>query len=212
MTNNNSTDHPSAVVESEITSVELERSLRISFAVAGGLLVLIGLAAMLLPMATAIALEVLVALALLLAGVGYGIHAATARRWEGVWWPGLWSLLYIAAGIMLLAFPMAGIASLAMVISIAFVLEGVSKLLLAARLSCFVNRQMLVADGVLGTALGILIWSGWPGDSAWVLGLLTGLRFLISGSLLLILSCPVMRHGTKLDDITTTTKEHKSND
>jgi uncharacterized membrane protein HdeD (DUF308 family) len=165
------------------------------FLIPGVALIAMGMVAMALPLATALAVEMFLGVLLLLAGIGYAVHAFKVKGWEGIAWSIAWAVLYCSTGVMLLAYPLSGVVTLAFVLSVLFVLEGISKLLLAARLSAPFNRLWLVLDGVIGAGLGVLIWSQWPSDSAWVIGILVGIRFLMAGTMLLSFAFVLKNHN-----------------
>jgi uncharacterized membrane protein HdeD (DUF308 family) len=170
------------------------------FLIPGIALMTVGLAAITLPLATALAAEMILGALMLLGGVGYGIHALKAQDREGVVWSIGWGILYGATGILLLAFPLSGLVTLTLVLALLFVIEGISKLLLAVRLSNRFNRRWLALDGIVGAGLGVLIWSQWPSDAAWVVGVLVGIRFLIAGAVLISFAFAVKELRVELEE------------
>lgn len=93
----------------------------------------------------------------------------------------LLSLLYIGVGILLLANPWAGIVSLTLLVGIFFFVDGVFRVILAFQLKSAARWSWMLLSGILMIILGILIWSQWPFNARWILGLLVGIGLLVNG-------------------------------
>jgi uncharacterized membrane protein HdeD (DUF308 family) len=52
-------------------------------------------------------------------------------------------------------------------------------------------------DAIVTILLGVLIWAHWPVNSAWVIGTLLGISFIVSGVSRLMLSMSVRRLATR---------------
>lgn len=147
----------------------------------GFLMTAIGCAAMSLSWATALAVELLVGAAMLAAGFVQALLAFQSRSKRGVALIGLSALFFIVGGTFLLMSPVEGIRTISLLIAILFVIEGVGKIIWALRMSIPLNRGMLILEGLAGTAIGLFFWANWPGDAAWMIGLLVGIRFVFAG-------------------------------
>lgn len=147
----------------------------------GVVMAALGCAAMSLPWVTAIAIELLLGVTLLLAGVMQGVYAYQSRREPGLGLVAVSAVLFTVAGLFLLASPVAGVASISLMLAILFVTEGVSKTLWAIRLPVPFNRALLMIEGVAGIVLGLFFYVNWPSDAAWMIGLLVGIRLLLAG-------------------------------
>ncbi len=82
----------------------------------------------------------------------------------------------------MLIFPIASIASLALLIGAFLLASGVSSVLLAFRLRPREGWGWVMFDGVLSIVVAILIASGWPQNSIEFVGILVGFC-LISGGI-----------------------------
>ncbi len=99
------------------------------------------------------------------------------------------ALLYLGAGIFLLANPLKGVLTLTLILGIFLLVEGTFELILAFKLrSLSPNWAWVLGHGAVTLILGILIWSKWPSNSAWVLGLLVGINLISSGISRIMLS------------------------
>ncbi|PKP67418.1 MAG: hypothetical protein CVT86_01770 [Alphaproteobacteria bacterium HGW-Alphaproteobacteria-8] len=165
------------------------RSLSSEFRVIGAVFLGLGVLAIAVPAAMTLAIEILVALLLLIwgaAGLGFATMLRPARGWGAM---ALFSGLVLALGVVFLASPRAGTATLTMLLVAVFLIEGLGSILIGLRM----RGQMpgwgwIVFSGLSALALGALILAGWPGSVAWVLGLLVGLNFLTTGVSLLALA------------------------
>ncbi|WP_127107223.1 HdeD family acid-resistance protein [Pararhodobacter zhoushanensis] len=159
--------------------------------VVGGILVAIGLLAILLPTVATLAEEELVASLLTLWGAA-GLWFSWAIRPSSEWRYGVagFGLLFIA-GLALVLFPVAGIAALTVVMMLSFLMEGILSILYGLRSSAQVSTwEWLVFSGLCSFAAGLVILFGWPWTAGWTLGLVMGLNFLSTGLSLFMLTKP----------------------
>ncbi len=93
----------------------------------------------------------------------------------------LLSLLYLIVGILLVLNPLAGAASLALGIGIFFFIDGVFRVFLAFKVKPARRWGWMLFNGILMIILGIFIWSQWPLNASWILGVWVGIGLLING-------------------------------
>ena len=144
-------------------------------------MIVIGIAAICLPMVATLTIEIVIGWLLIAGGIIHGIHAFTARRWGGGIFNVLAAILYVVVGIMLLAHPVAGIITLTMLLAAFFFVEGIFKIAMAFQMRSMPNWGWMFASGLVALALGVLIWIGWPATAAWVIGLLVGIDLIFGG-------------------------------
>ena len=80
-----------------------------------------------------------------------------------------------------------GATVLTLLIACFLVVGGVLRIVLAFQIRQHGSWIWLLLSGVIEVFLGLLIWTGWPGTSAWVIGLFIGIRMLFQGSSMLAL-------------------------
>jgi uncharacterized membrane protein HdeD (DUF308 family) len=154
----------------------------------GIFLVVMGIAAILLPNISTIVAETWLALILVSSGVGKLLYAFRTRDEEGFIWKLLLSVLYIVAGVMLFTAPRTGIITLTLLLGSFLLTEGVFELLLAFRLRPQRNWAWVLVDGILTLVVGLMIWAQWPFNAPWVIGILLGVSILSTGVSRLMLS------------------------
>ena len=154
------------------------------FLVEGILLVILGLAAIIVPVVATLAVAILIGWLFLISG---GVGLATTlymRGAPGFWWALLSALIGIAAGIVLLLYPISGALSLTLVLIAFFVVEGIASIMYALehRNQLTGRCGWMLVSGVVDLILAVIIFIGLPGTAAWALGLLVGINLLFGGS------------------------------
>jgi uncharacterized membrane protein HdeD (DUF308 family) len=151
------------------------------FIAVGVLLVLLGMAAVALPLFSTIAAAVWIGWTLLFSGVLMLFHALFTWRWPDSVWSILVAALYLWTGGLILYAPLASVLSLTFIMAALFVAEGVFETVQAFRLRPLAGWGWMLFSGVCAIVLGALIGYSFPGSAAWVLGLFFGLNLLSTG-------------------------------
>lgn len=147
----------------------------------GIVLIAIGVLALLMPGIAALATALMLAWLLIFAGCVEIVHAIQTRRTQGFGWKLASGIVTLALGLCVLVFPIAGIASLALLIGAFLFAGGVIRILLAFRIKPLKGWGWVLVDGLLSILLAGLIVYGWPGGSIAFIGLLTGFWVLFAG-------------------------------
>jgi uncharacterized membrane protein HdeD (DUF308 family) len=154
------------------------------FLAEGVLLLVLGVAAIVLPLVATIAVAFIIGWLLLMSGIIGLIATFRMRHAPGFWWSLVSALLAIAAGVVLLRWPLSGALSLTMILTIFFVIEGVASIFYALEHKRELSGRwgMMLASGVLDLVLASIIFLGLPGTAAWAIGLLLGINLVFGGS------------------------------
>ncbi|MEX0366965.1 MAG: HdeD family acid-resistance protein [Ruegeria sp.] len=165
--------------------------------VLGALTVLTGIAAIAFPLASTLAVEVLVGSLFLTVGVFTTTHAIIDRGSEGMWWELLIGLLHIAAGVIFLANPLGGILALTVMLGATFVAEGVLRIFMALRMERSRKLFLLIASGALSILLGGMVFAGLAnGASLMLIGVLLGVNFIFAGVALITVGMAAKTSGS----------------
>ncbi len=155
---------------------------------AGAAMILLGLIAIAFADAAGEALITFLGWLLVLGG---GLHLASAirvRAWRG----GLMGLLVaglrVAVGLLFVVAPAPWAASIALFVAVYVLVDGAFRVLMALQARPAAGWGSVLAGGCAALLLGLLLVSGWPGQSAWVLGLLFGIHLLLDGWATLMLA------------------------
>ena len=162
------------------------------------LMILGGVLAIVIPPAAGIAVLVVVAWLLMISGAAHLVFAWYMRTAGGMVWELLLGILYIFVGAFALLHPVAGLASLTLLLAIYLFTEGVLELILSFRLRPISGSNWLLFDGIITLILAILILKSWPSSTEWVIGTLVGISMLFSGVARLSMSLAARRMVAKL--------------
>jgi len=166
---------------------ELRRTRR-WLTVAGGLSLLGGIVAIVLPNIASIATAIFVGWLLVFASALYVADAFSTRDGRRIALRLLLAALSFAAGLYLLVAPLDGAFTLTVVLSMWFLAVGVVRIATGIADHNVPGSGMLVLDGVLSLVLGLLIALQLPESATWAIGLLVGIDLLFTGVLLLSLA------------------------
>ena len=160
------------------------------FLAEGIVLLLLGLAAIAIPPLATLAITVLIGSVFLISGIAGLVTTFMMRGAPGFVWALASALLGIAAGILLLIWPLSGAFSLTLVLIAFFALEGIASILFALehKRELSGNWGLMLASGVVDLVLAIIIVAGLPGTAAWALGLLVGINMMFGGTALIAMA------------------------
>jgi uncharacterized membrane protein HdeD (DUF308 family) len=145
------------------------------------LLILAGILAIVIPPAAGIGVAIVIAWLVLLGGIAHLAIAWHIRSTGGMVWELLVGLLYLAIGVYMLLWPVAGLASLTLLLAAYLFGKGVLVLILAFRIRHHSGAGWLFFDGVIALILGAMIGLSWPWSSEWAIGTLIGVSMLFAG-------------------------------
>jgi uncharacterized membrane protein HdeD (DUF308 family) len=153
----------------------------------GILLVVLGLAAIALPLLASIAITLFLGWLFLISGIAGLILTIWARQMPGFWWSILSALLSLVAGIVLVGWPIQGTVSLTLVLGVFFVMEGVASIMYALehRRELSGRWGLMVAAGILDLVISAMIITGLPDSATWAIGLLVGINLVFGGASLI---------------------------
>jgi uncharacterized membrane protein HdeD (DUF308 family) len=154
------------------------------FLVEGIILVILGILAILIPVAASIAVTIILGWLFLVSGIVGLITTFWARHAPGFWWALLSAVLATAAGIVLLLWPVSGTISLTLLLIVFFVIEGVVSIMYALEHKKELSGRWgwMLVSGIIDLILAVMIWAGLPSTAAWALGLLVGINMLFGGT------------------------------
>lgn len=161
----------------------------------GGLLIATGTLAILFPLAMSLAAELLVGIVLTATALMEIIHAFQCRSWKGALVNGLTGLIALALGVLLLAYPLTGVVSLAVLLGVLFFASGVFRIAVALRLRPYDGWGWLLASGLLALVLALIVGLLLPHAAAWVLGVTLGVDLIFIGWWLLHIGMTASRIG-----------------
>lgn len=160
------------------------------FLIEGIVLVVLGLLAIIIPPIATIAVTIFLGWLFLISGVVGLVTTFWARHAPGFWWSLLSAVLAIAAGIVLLAWPVSGAVSLTLLLIVFFTIEGVLSIMYALEHKKELSGRWgwMLTSGIIDLVLAAIILAGLPGTAAWALGLLVGINMLFGGTAMIAMA------------------------
>lgn len=153
------------------------------FLIEGIVLLILGIAAILVPMVATIAFTILIGWLFLISGVVGLITTFWMRHAPGFWWSLLSAVIGIVAGILLLRWPITGSLSLTLLLASFFIVEGVATIMYAVEHRNQLSGRWgwMMISGIVDLILAGIIIAGLPGTALWALGLLVGINMIFGG-------------------------------
>jgi uncharacterized membrane protein HdeD (DUF308 family) len=157
------------------------------FLVEGIILVILGVAAIVIPPIATLTVELLFGWLFLFSGITGAITTFMMRDAPGFWWSLVSAILTITVGVVMLLWPLSGVLTLTLLLITFFVIEGVASIMFALEHKRELSGRWgwMLASGIIDLILAAIIIAGLPGTAAWALGLLVGINLLIGGAALI---------------------------
>jgi uncharacterized membrane protein HdeD (DUF308 family) len=159
----------------------------------GVLLIVFGMVAIGSPFLAAVAVNVVVAWLIVLAGVVHLVLGFRAHGAGSMIWKILVGIAYVCFGGYLIARPVVGVASLTLLLATLFLVEGVLDIVLFFKMRPMQGAGWVLLDGIVTLLLGGMIYVQWPSSSAWAIGTLVGISLIFSGVARVMMSLAVRK-------------------
>lgn len=147
----------------------------------GIMLIVLGALAIVFPFLSGIAVTVLVGWLILIGGILQILHAFSVKKWGGFLLSLLIGVVYLLAGGWLAVVPAAGMVTLTILLSAAFLVQGGIETVMAFRIRDHKGWAWMLVSGVIALLVGALIFAELPSSAGWAIGLLTGVNMMSSG-------------------------------
>jgi uncharacterized membrane protein HdeD (DUF308 family) len=160
------------------------------FLAEGIILVLLGLIAIIVPPIATLAFTIIIGWVFLVSGILGLVTTFWARSAPGFWWSLISAIIGIAAGVVLLLYPLSGSISLTLVLIAFFIVEGIVSIMYAIEHRNQLSGQWvwMLISGIIDIILAVIILTGLPGSAFWALGLLVGINMVFGGSALIAMA------------------------
>jgi uncharacterized membrane protein HdeD (DUF308 family) len=147
----------------------------------GVLLIVLGILAVGSPLIAAVAVNVVIAWLIVVAGAVHLMLAFQAHSAGSVIWRVLVGVAYVLFGLYLIMHPAVGVATLTLLLASLFLVEGILNIVSFFKVRSLRGSSWLLIDGIITLILGLMIYTQWPSSSAWAIGTLVGVSLVISG-------------------------------
>jgi uncharacterized membrane protein HdeD (DUF308 family) len=166
----------------------------------GVLLVITGILAIFMPFAAAGALATIVGLLLAFGGICLLTLAFRAGSFGSGMMVFLVGALTLVAGIYVMARPGVALATVAVFLAMYFAVTGLVEVIYAFGVKPAQGWGWLLFGGIVSLLLGVFMWRQMPLSGAWAVGVLVGIRLLMSGFELLAIGGAEGEMADVLDD------------
>lgn len=152
----------------------------------GIILIILGILCIAMPHVAGTATSLLIAIAIIAAGIVTTVGAFQLDSWGMGILAILIGIVMTLAGVYMLAHPYLGLISIALMLAIWFFVDGVMEIVAAFQVS--EGRGWLIFGGIVSLLLAYIIYSDWPVSGFWLVGTLVGIRMLFGGMTMMMLS------------------------
>lgn len=153
-------------------------------------LLILGMVAIVVPPLATVAVEILIGWLVLASGIIGLAMTMRARGAPGFGWSLVSALVGIAAGFVLLVWPLSGALSLTIILSVFLAMEGIASIMYALdhRRELSPRWGFMLASGIVDLILAGMIFAGLPATAAWAIGLLVGINLIVGGVALMAMA------------------------
>ena len=169
-----------------------------AFLFEGILLVVLGVAALVLPPLASLATAIFLGWMFLIGGIGGLIATYWARSTPGFWWSLVSAALAVLTGLLLLARPIQAVLTLTIVLGAYFLAEGVATIMYALehRRELSGRWSWLLVSCLVDIAISFMVITGLPSSADWAIGVLVGINLLFGGATLIGMALAARKNNT----------------
>jgi uncharacterized membrane protein HdeD (DUF308 family) len=147
----------------------------------GVLMVFLGILAITSPLAAGIAVALTVGVLVLVGGLVQIVLGVKAESWGSRIFGMILGLVAFICGLLLVGHPLFGLSFLTLALTGYFFLDGIVQTVQGLDIKPDRGWGATLLAGVFSILLGVLIWRRWPLSGAWAVGVLVGIKLLLSG-------------------------------
>jgi uncharacterized membrane protein HdeD (DUF308 family) len=161
------------------------------YLVEGVLLVMAGILAVIYPAISSAAVIVLLGWLLIISGALQGISLIGAGHVPHFWLQLISVILAMLIGFLFLRDTEQGLLTITLLLIVFFMIEGISKVVFSLTIRPFPNWAWILASGLVGIVLSLVLWANLPVTAVWLIGLLLGIQLIAQGAALAYLAWQV---------------------
>ncbi|NLV81727.1 MAG: hypothetical protein GXZ18_01790 [Synergistaceae bacterium] len=170
----------------ELDKTNIQKS-KNRFYLIGGLMSLVGILALAMPFLVAFAIEMFIGGLLLATGLFQAIAAFKGfsdgdKPWQQIFM----AIIAFAAGFIFFAKPLAGVLTIAIILSVYFLLEGILKIMEYISVRGIPGAGWILFSGIIAILLAFMMWNNLVTATA-MIGILFGVNLLFGGISFLLL-------------------------
>ena len=167
--------------------------------VSGAILIVAGTFAVMSPLVAGQFITILVGVSLVFGGVGQCFLALKAGAFGRALLTFLVGALMVAAGSFMMTQPVAGLASITLLLVAYLIAAGLGELIMSLQLRPADGWGWMLFNGIITLLLGMMLWRQFPLSGAWAIGVLFGIKMIFSGWALVFIGRSVKQAATSLE-------------
>src|SRR5215207_6268957 len=152
------------------------------YLIQGILLIAAGMLAIIYPVISSAAVVILLGWLLIISGVVQGFSLIGAGQVPHFWLQLISVILAVLIGCLFLRDPAQGLMTIALLLIVFFMIEGISKVVFALTIRPFPNWGWVLASGLVGILLALILWANLPITALWLVGVLLGINLISVGA------------------------------
>lgn len=165
----------------------------------GILSILLGIAGTFMSVTMTMTSILILGIFVIIMGVLLLIESFSAPEWKGKLGNLALSILYVLAGLVIVAYPEASAVWFTLFLAAFLVAIGMMRIVTGFQVKDeLAGWGWMVFGGILNIILGIMIYADWPASGLWVIGLFISIELIIQGVNSVILSREVKKAQTKM--------------
>ncbi len=159
-----------------------------SLVLEGALFIALGGIAVLFPHVSTIAIELLLGWLLVFSSLFQFLALSVKKARLPLFQTLLLAIAYGGVGSLLLIYPNKGEETITLFLALLFFLQGLYGLFMAFHTEFPpISKAWLFVSGLISICLAFFVWSRWPQDASWLLGLFSGANLILLGISYLVL-------------------------
>ncbi|HUJ15450.1 MAG TPA: HdeD family acid-resistance protein [Thermoanaerobaculia bacterium] len=163
----------------------------------GVLTAAIGIIMILYPFATSTITTLFVGWSFIFVGVAQFVFAFTSTTAGNFFLKILLGIVYLATGVALAFFPIAGTAALTITLGALLLFQSILEAVTAFEVKPLTGWGWFLFDAICSLALGVMILASWPTSSLWAIGTLVGVGVLVNGITRIVVSATIHHDVSK---------------
>ncbi len=167
--------------------------------ISGVILIVAGTFAEMSPLVAGQFITILVGVSLVFGGVGQCFLALKAGAFGRALLTFLVGALMVVAGSFMMTQPVAGLASITLLLVAYLIAAGLGELIMSLQLRPADGWGWMLFNGIITLLLGMMLWRQYPLSGAWAIGVLFGIKMIFSGWALVFIGRSVKQAATSLE-------------
>lgn len=152
------------------------------YLIQGILLIVAGLLAIIYPLVFSVAVVVLLGWLLIISGLVQGVSLIGARHVPHFWLQLVSVILSVLIGFLFLRDPAQGLLTITLLTIVFFMIDGISKIVFSLTIRPFPHWGWVLASGMIGIVLSLILLASMPVTAVWLIGLVLGIELLGVGA------------------------------